>query len=142
MEILADLLIASSEDIPTIVASEYPLGEFRGVNIDGLDPLMLVALHASTSGEAFDPLMDSYHPVAQAAESGPWLIKFPGKLTEFLSGVQPPDYPQVARSWVDSYRERGEELAQHEGEKFLGQMCYLAQTATFDGKDLFLWVYS
>lgn len=142
MEILADLLVASSDDIATIVASEYPLGKFRGVNIDGLDPLMLVALHTSVTGEAFEQLMDSYHPTAQAEESGPWLIQFPGELTEYLSGLQPPDYPLAARSWVESFHEHGEELAQQEAEKYLGQMCYLAQIATFDGKELFLWVYS
>jgi hypothetical protein len=142
MEVLADLLMASSEDIPTIVASEYPLGKFRGVNIDGLDPLMVIALHASITGQAVEELMDSYHPVAHATESGPWLIQFPGTLTEHLSGLQPPDYPQVARVWAESYRARGEELSQVDAEKYLGQMSYLAQTATFDGKELFLWIYS
>ncbi|MEJ2010612.1 MAG: hypothetical protein P8X64_00125 [Anaerolineales bacterium] len=142
MEILADLLMASPEDIPTIVASEYPLGSFRGVNIDGLDPLMLVALQASVSGQAFDSLTDLYHPVAQASENGPWLIQIPSELTEHLAGLQPPDYPAVARGWTAVDTPTGVELSTTEAEKFLGQMAYLAQTAVFDGKHLFLWVYS
>lgn len=142
MEILADLLMASPEDIPTIVASEYPLGSFRGVNIDGLDPLMLVALQASVTGQPLDSLTELYHPVAQASENGPWLIQIPSELTEHLAGLQPPDYPAVAKGWTTVNTPTGVELSTTEAEKFLGQMAYLAQTAVFDGKHLFLWVFN
>jgi len=142
MESLADLLMATSEDIPAIIGSEYPLGSYRGVNIDGLDPLMLVSLHASFAGGDFEPLVKLYHPVAQASETGPWLIQLPAPLTEFLASLQPPDYPQAARAWAQSDQARGGGFEPQVGEKYLGQMAYLAQTAVFDGKQLFLWVYS
>jgi len=31
---LADLIVATSSDAEAIVASEYPLGSFKGVNVD------------------------------------------------------------------------------------------------------------
>ena len=142
MEILADLLMASSEDAPAIIASDYPLGSYRGVNIDGLDPLMLVALHVSCTGKEFEQLAEQYLPVAQASENGPWLVQFPAELTEYLASLQPPDYPAAAESWTAVNMPAGVELSNQAGEKFLGQMGYLAQTAVFDKKVLFLYVYS
>jgi hypothetical protein len=67
----ADLIIALSSDAPAIVASEYPLGTFKGINIDGLDPVKLAALHSVFTAKDFSDLLEHYQPVSEASASGP-----------------------------------------------------------------------
>lgn len=142
MAVMADLLVAGAGDIPTIVASEYPLGEFKGINVDGLDPLTLTALHAELSGELFEALLEKYHPVAEATPSGPWLIQFPADMVARLAEFSPPDYPALAKRWVATDQVVDAGWSPEQAERFVGQAVYLAQNASYDGKELFLWVYN
>jgi hypothetical protein len=142
MTVLADLLVAEAGDIPSITASEYPLGEFKGVNVDGLDPLTLAALHADLSGEVFETLLEKFHPVAEASPNGPWLIRFPPDFVGRLAEFSPPDYPNLAQRWLATTQVGEVGWPQDVAERFVGQIVYFAQNASFEGKELFLWVYS
>ncbi len=141
MAVLADLLVAEAGDIPSIIASDYPLGTFRGINVDGLDPLTIAALHADLSGEVFEILLEKYHPVAEASPNGPWLIQFPADIVARLAEFSPPDYPPLAKRWLATDQVARAGWSPEQAERFVGQMIYLAQNASYDGKDLFLWVY-
>src|SRR4030067_2172349 len=85
----ADLIIAADDQGPAIVASDYALGSFRGISVDGLDPLKLAALHSVLTQKAFNSLLGEYQPVAEASSNGPWLVKFPGELGGFLAKLPP-----------------------------------------------------
>ena len=139
---LADLILAESSDVPTIVASEYPLGTFTGTNVDGLDPLKLAALHSTFTNRVFSDILGHYAPIAEASTNGPWLIKLPGELIQSLAGLDPQDYTSTAvkRASTDQAQEEG--WSEMDAEKFLGQVVHFAQFAVFEGKDVFLWVYS
>lgn len=139
---LADLLLAESSDVPAIVASEYPLGTFKGANVDGLDSLKLAALHSTFAPEDFNNLLEHYKPMAEASTSGPWLIKLPGELIAFLAGLAPHDYDSTAAKWASTVQAQEEGLSLIDAEKFLGQVGYFAQIATFERKEVYLWVYS
>ena len=139
---LADLIIAEPSDAPAIVASEYPLGTFKGANVDGLDPLKLAALHSTFVEVDFNNLLELYKPMAEASTDGPWLIKLPGELIAFLAGLAPHEYNSAAAKWTSTVQAQEEGLSLIDAEKFLGQVGYFAQIATFESKDVYLWVYS
>ena len=139
---LADLIIALSSDVPTIVASEYPLGTFKGINVDGLDPLKLAALHSLFTAKEFSDLLEQYQPVAEASASGPWLIKFPDELTTFLADIAPQDHASTAAKWASTDQLQGEGWSEQDAEQFIARVAYFAQTAAFEGKDVYLWIYS
>ena len=139
---LADLIIALPSDVPDIVASEYPLGTFKGINVDGLDPLNIAALHSLFTTQDSSDLLEQYKPVAEASASGPWLIKFPDELTAFLADVAPQDHASTAARWASSDQIQGEGWSDQDAEQFLAQIAYFAQTAAFEGKDVYLWIYT
>jgi hypothetical protein len=139
---LADLILAESSDVPAIVSSEYPLGTFTGTNVDGLDPLKLAALHSTFTNQVFSDLLGHYAPIAEASTSGPWLIKLPGELITFLAGLAPQDYTSTADKWASTAQAQEDGWSSMDAEKFLGQVAHFAQTAAFEGKDIYLWVYS
>jgi len=138
----ADLIMADPVDAASIVASDYPLGTFKGVNVDGLDPLKLAALHALFVSAPFAEVLRDYQPVAAASPNGPWLVRLPSQLITFLGTIAPPDQSSVAARWasVDSVSEAG--WSSDDADQFLGRLIPFAQTAAFEGKDLFLWIYN
>ncbi len=139
---LADLIIALSSDAPAIVASEYPLGTFKGTNVDGLDPLKLAALHSLFTTKDFSDLLEHYQPVAESSTSGPWLIKFPDELIAFLADIAPQNHASTAAKWAstDQLQEAG--WSEEDAAQFLGRVVHFSQTAAFEGKNVFLWIYS
>ncbi len=139
---LADLIIAQSTDVPAIVASEYPLGTFKGINVDDLDPLKIAALHSLFTAKDYGDLLEQYQPVAEASASGPWLIKFPDELTAFLADIAPQDIAPTATKWASTDQLQGEGWSEQDAEQFLARVAYFAQTAAFEGKDVYLWIYS
>ena len=139
---LADLIIALSNDAPAIVASEYPLGTFKGTNVDGLDPLKLAALHALFTAKDVSDLLEHYQPVAEASANGPWLIKFPDELIKLLADLAPQDLASTAAKWVSTDQLQGEGWSEQDAEQCLGGVIHFSKTAAFEGKDVFLWIYN
>ena len=141
MSSLADLIVATSSDAEAIVASEYPLDTFEGVNVDGLDPLQIAALHSSLTGKEFSGLLGEYEPVAQGSPSGPWLIGFPAELIASLAIIAPQNQASIAAQWAsaDQLQEAG--WSAQDAEKFLARLVRLAQVASFEEKDIFLCAY-
>ena len=139
---LADLIIASSSDVQAIVTSEYPLGIFKGINVDGLDPLKIAALHSLFTATDYSDLLEHYQPVAEASATGPWLIKFPDELTAFLADIAPQDHASTAAKWASTDQLQGEGWSNQDAEQLLAQVAFFAQTAAFEGKDVYLWIYS
>lgn len=138
----ADLILAPSNEAPAIVASDYPLGTYRGVNVDGLDPLKLAALHSLLAHTPLHDVLPAYQPMAQASPAGPWLISLPADLVELLGMIAPPDQASVAAQWAATGLAQEESWSDQEADDFLGRLVPFAQTAAFEGMGLFLWVYS
>ena len=142
MSAAADLLLAVPSEASAIVASEYPLGTFKGVNIDGLDPLKVAALHCLFTPRAFAEVLREYQPVAQASPSGPWLVKLPGEFTGFLTHVSPQDQSDLAARWASTDQAQEDGWSEQDADGYLGRLIPFAHTASFEGKDLYLWIYS
>ncbi|GMR10223.1 MAG: hypothetical protein BMS9Abin28_1044 [Anaerolineae bacterium] len=141
MSSLADLIIATSSEVEAIVASEYPLGTFEGVNVDGLDPLQIAALHSALVDKEFGELLGGYQPVAEGSPSGPWLIRIPADLIAALAIISPDNQASIAGNWTtaDQLQESG--WSAQEAEKFLARLVRLAQVASFEEREVFLCVY-
>jgi hypothetical protein len=141
MSTAADLLLAGSNDSKAILASDYPLGTFKGVNVDGLDPLKLAALHSLFLQKTFAELLPVYQPIGQASPQGPWLVRLPAQLITSLSNISPPDQASVAARWASTEQAKEGAWSEQDADSFLGRLVPFAQTAAFEGKDLFLWIY-
>lgn len=141
MTTLADLVLADSSEAQAIVASDYPLGEFSGVNVDGLNPLHIATLHALRTGGDLEQVVASYAPVAQGSAEGPWLIKLPSELIEELPSIAPQDQPAVAKEWAAAGQPLADGWTQQTAESYLAQLVHFARTASFEGKELYLCAY-
>jgi hypothetical protein len=137
----ADLILADPSEAAAILASEYPLGTFKGVSIDGLDPVKLAALHSQLTKKSLEEVLSDYQPAGQASPEGPWLVRLPAELIVSLSNIAPPDQSSVAARWAstDQLLEAG--WTEQDADGFLGRLVPFAQSAAFEGKGLFLWVY-
>ena len=102
MSSAADLILPAPGDAQAIVACDYPLGKFKGVSVDGLDPLKVAALHWVLVHKALKDILREYHPVAQASPEGPWLVRVPDELIAVLGKIAPTDQASVAAKWASS----------------------------------------
>lgn len=139
---MADLVLGTPDDAQAIVSSDYPLGEYSGVNVDGLDPLHLASLHALLVQGEFDQVVEAYQPIAEGSPSGPWLIQLPPELIEALPHIAPPDLPAVAKEWALTGPAQEVGWSQREAETFLARLVHFARTAAFEGIQLYLCAYS
>jgi hypothetical protein len=142
MDTLADVIVAALDEAPAVLASEYPLGSYQGVNVDGLDPLKVAALHAQLADRAFDQLLEGYQPIAEASPTGPWQIRLPAELIKALAGISPQDIPAAAEAWATTEPVRQEGWSGQEAEKYLARVAHFARLAAYDQKEVFLIVYS
>jgi len=138
MGVLADLIVAEMADTQAIIASDYPLESYKGSNADGLDPLMLAELHALLTGQTAGELLAAYRPAAQASEKGPWLIRVPPEMVRSLADYPPQDHPALAAQWAACDRFQEQATDEQWAEQMLERVALLAQSAAFDGKELFL----
>jgi hypothetical protein len=141
MSSLADLIVAAMSDAEAIVASDYPLGSYEGVNVDGLDPLQVAALHSLIVNKEFDGLLGDYQPVAQGSPEGPWLIRFPADLIAALANVHPENQASTAEQWAATEQLQQAGWTAQDAEKYLAQLVRLGQVASFENRDLFLCAY-
>lgn len=137
----ADLILAASDEAPAIVASDYALGTFRGINVDGLDPLKLAALHSIFSEKGFNDLLPAYRPIAEGSRNGPWLIRLPAEFVGFLANIAPQNQGTTAAKWASSDQLQEGGWSPEVAEQFIARLVHFAQNAGFEKKDLFLLVY-
>ncbi len=138
---LADLIVATSGDAEAIVASEYPLGDFKGVNVDGLDPLQIAALHSVLADQTLDEVLGNYEPVAAGSASGPWLVKIPEELIATLANISPDNQASIANQWAASEPLKEAGWSEQDAVGFLARLVHFAQVVSFDHTELFLCAY-
>ena len=138
---LADLIVATSSDAEAIVASEYPLGSFKGVNVDGLDPLQIVALHSVLAGKELTELIGNYEPIAAGSESGPWLVKIPEDLIATLANVSPDNQASIGNQWAALEPLLGAGWSEQDAVGYLARLVHFSQVVSFEKTELFLCAY-
>ena len=138
---LADLLVASSSDAEAIVASDYPLGTYQGVNVDGLDPLQVAALHSVVTGKELTELVGDYEPIAAGSESGPWLVRFPEELIQALGKIAPDNQAAMGNQWAATDPLKNAGWTEQDAVGFVARLVHFAQVVSFENKELFLCAY-
>lgn len=138
---LADLIVATSGDAEDIVASDYPLGDFQGVNVDGLDPLQIAALHSVLLSREITEVIGNYEPIAVGSESGPWLVKFPEELIAALGKVSPDNQAAIGNQWAATDPLRSAGWTEQDAVGFVARLVHFAQVVSFENKELFLCAY-
>ena len=141
MSELADLIVANSTEAESIVASDYPLGTYEGINVDGLDPLQVAALHSQLVNQNLSGLLGAYEPVAQGSPSGPWLICFPTDFVAALALISPDNQDAIAEQWASSDQLQAAGWTAQDAEAFVARLVRLAQVASFEKKEVFLCAY-
>ncbi|MFQ5944015.1 MAG: hypothetical protein ACE5JF_10720 [Anaerolineales bacterium] len=138
---LADLIVAPFSDAEAIVTSEYPLGTFSGVNVDGLDPIQIAALHSLLIDKEYGELLGEYEPVAEGSPNGPWLIRFPAELIAALANIAPQNQASIAAQWASADQLQEVGWSAQDAEKFLARLVHFAQIASFEEQEIFLCAY-
>jgi len=138
---LADLIVATSDDAEAIVASDYALGSYKGVNVDGLDPVLIAALHSVLANKEFGELLGIYEPVASGSAGGPWLIKLPDDLISALEIIAPDSQTSVANQWASTRQVQEAGWSEQDSLGFLARLVHFAQVVSFEGLELFLCAY-
>ena len=141
MPSVADLIIASASDAPAIVASDYALGTYRGIKLDGVDPPKLAALHSLLGGGDVATLMAQYYPVAEGSSAGPWLVPFPAELIALLGKIDPQKEASVAEGWASTDSVRQDGWSADVAQQFLSRVTTFARNAAYDHRELYLLVY-
>jgi hypothetical protein len=91
--------------------------------------------------KAFEVVVRDYQPSGQASPQGPWLVKLPVELVTSLSNISPPDQASVAAKWASTDQGKEQAWSEQDADGLLGRLVPFAQTAAYEGKDLFLWIY-
>ena len=138
---LADLIVATSGDAEDIVASDYPLGSYKGVNVDGLDPLQISVLHSVLVNKDLTELLGNYEPIAAGSDSGPWLVRIPEELIAALGTISPDNQAAVGIQWAASDQLEEAGWTEQEAVGFVARLVHFAQVVSFEEKELFLCAY-
>jgi hypothetical protein len=140
MGVLTDLIMADEGDAEKIVESHYPLGEYPGVDIKGIDSVKLNTFHGILTGKSFEELLPQYSPVAEASEEGPWVFMLPVELVERLSQLDDTSVEETAVKWGTTEEFTLAGWDQSAIVTVLGEIVNLARRATSEGKRLFAWM--
>ena len=138
---LADLIVATSGDAEEIVASDYPLGSYKGVNVDGLDPLQIAALHSMLVDKELTELLGNYEPIAAGSDSGPWLVRFPEEPIAALGTISPDNQGSVGSQWAATDPLQEADWTEQDAVGFVARHVHFAQVVSFEEKELFLCAY-
>ena len=133
--------MATSSDAEAIVGSEYPLGSLKGVNVDGLDPLQIAALHSVLAGKELAELIENYEPVAAGSKSGPWLVKIPEDLIADLANVSPDNQASIGNQWAALEPLQGAGWSEQDAVGHLARLVHFSQVVSFKKMELFLCAY-
>jgi hypothetical protein len=140
MGVLTDLVIADEGDAMSIANSQYPLGQFSGIDIKGVDSVKLTKLHSFLSGTTFKELLIQYDPVAEASEDGPWVFILPTDLVDRLASLDEAGIASIATKWGNTEEFRLDKWSQSAVSDVLNRIANLARQASAQHKCIFAWM--
>jgi hypothetical protein len=100
MVMTATLVIADPDEVEAIGESFAPLQDWRGVELQGIDPAKIAMLHCILTGDAFDEVLTQYEPVYAASAEGPWVIAVPQAPIEKLPLLEEEVLEQIGDEWA------------------------------------------
>ena len=140
MGVLTDLVIADEDDANRIAHSQYPLGEFTGIDIKGIDSVKLTTLHSILSGMPFEDLLAQYKPVIEASEDGPWVFLLPNDIVERLANLDESGITNISDQWGITEEFQLDRWSQNDVTTVLNDIVNLTRQASAQGKHVFAWM--
>lgn len=138
MGILTDLLIADEDDATQIANSQYPLGEFTGIDLKGIDSVKLTMLHSILSGVSWEDLQSQYIPIAEGSDDGPWVFLLPKDLIDNLTKLDQSGVIQIGSQWGKTEEFQLDKWKQEDVITILQKIVQLARQAANQGKRIFM----
>ncbi len=138
MGVLADLFVATEDDVRALGPDELPSEHFQTLEMAGLTEIELGALNAQIRDLEFEDAMDDLSSFRALDEiNGPWIVKFEDAFTEALAALSNEHLEEHARTWASI-----EELQDWESDDALAVLRGIvecARAAIRDQKIVFLW---
>ena len=139
---MADLFIASGEDLSSITESLSPINCLPGLADAEVDLLMLCNLESILTGIDWESIFDRdyVNPIADHGPDGPWIYQVSRKLLDSLQCLSPDAVVECARVWADTdeWTLRTDVCTEKVAE-VISDLAGLARTALAENKQVFLW---
>ena len=136
MGVLSDLVVIPEQELSKLLAADVPSEQFDGVDLSGVMPETLAALHEVVLGVA--PAVEAYEPIASAGEEGPWISRIADPLVAALAQLDTAAVTRAAAAWL-AQGDDAPECDADEAIDLLDAICEQARRAK-PGDAMFLWV--
>ncbi len=138
MGVLADLFIATEDEVRALGPDEMPSKHFQTLELAGLTEIELGALNAQIQELEFEDAMDDITSFRALDEvNGPWIVKFEAAFVNALAALPDESLTGHAHAWATI-----EELEDWEPNDVLERLrgiVKLARKANQEQKIVFLW---
>ena len=138
MGVLTEYFITTSDNAANMNADAFPTEMFEGVELKGVDNVILAELDAMLRGVAFDEAVAASTMIQTLSDDGPWVLSLASELVNALANLSDTASASLALRWIEC-----EELAGWTSEDAayaLDQLRFLAKKAVSSGLDMFLWL--
>ena len=142
MDISTNIVIGDISDVAEIGESSWPIENWRGFEIKGIDSTKIATLHAMLTGQTFDEAFGEYLLAYEATEEGPWVVKIPDEPMERLAVLEDDALERVGEELAATEEFESAGWPVEEVQIFLAELTALAGVAIMQRKAMFLWTMS
>ena len=135
-----NIVIADENDAEDIGQSSWPIEDWQGIEVRGIDLAKIATLHCLLTGQNFDEASIEYAPVFAASEEGPWVIPFPREPMERLAALEEDALEQVGEELAATEEFERDDWPVEKTQDLLAELSELARVALEQEKSLFVWV--
>jgi len=140
MGVLTDLVIADESDSARIANSQYPLGEFTGIDVKGVDLVKLTTLYSILAGAPFKDVLPQYTQAAEASEDGPWVFLLSTDFVDKLANLGESEIVDIAGRWAKTEEFQLDGWSQNDVTVVLSDIAKLARQASAQNKRVLAWM--
>lgn len=141
MAILTDIVVASANDAPAIIARWPGSKLWPGLQTTGLDGLVLADLAEAFGQVDLARSIEDLAPSAFADKAnGPWVYVLPNELRDQLANIAASDLGKVAQIWANKEEASARGLTAQDAQRLLLEIQALAVVARDGQIPLLLWI--
>jgi len=142
MDVSTNIVIGNLSDIEEIGEASWPIENWRGIEIRGIDTVKMATLHTILTGQTFDEAYGEYLLAYEASEQGPWVAKIPNDPMERLAELKDEVLEQIGEELAATEEFERDGWPVEEVQLFLTELASLAGIAIVQRKAMFIWTMS
>jgi hypothetical protein len=135
-----NIVIADLDEIEAIAESSAPAQEWRGVELEGIDPPKIAMLHCILTGESYEEAAAQYDPIYAGSGEGPWVIAVPHAPVAKLARLEEQVMEQVGEEWAATEDLEREHWPVEEVQAVVAELAALASISIAQEKEMFIWI--